>query len=128
MSPSPLDPPRSPREPEKGSGPDLRLWKLPRGRHGLPPEGVARSQRERLPAAVVRDSAEGGYQATSVAEVLEVAGVGRESFYKHFRDKEDCFVAANDALVQALEERVAEAYATPGAWPERVRNGLATTL
>jgi len=94
----------------------------------LPREVVAQSQRERLLAAVVRVSAAQGYQATSVADVLGAAGVGRESFYKHFKDKEDCFIAANDALLGALEERVTEAYETPGSWPDRVRNGLAVTL
>jgi AcrR family transcriptional regulator len=108
--------------------PDLHLWKLPRGRHGLPRELVAQSQRERLMAAVVRVSAKQGYQATSVADILEVAGVGRESFYKHFKDKEDCFVAANDALIEVLEARISEAYEGPGTWPERVRRGLAATL
>jgi AcrR family transcriptional regulator len=111
-----------------GSQPDLHLWKLPRGRHGLPPELIAQSQRERLLAAVVRVSAAQGYQATSVADILKEAGVGRESFYKHFKDKEDCFVAANDTLVADLEARVAKAYGEPGSWPERVRRGLATTL
>jgi AcrR family transcriptional regulator len=116
------------RRPEEEPPQDLRPWKLPRGRHGLPRELVARSQRERLLAAVVRVSAAEGYQSTSVADILEAAGVGRESFYKHFKDKEDCFIAANDALLGALEERVAEAYEEPGSWPERVRRGLAVTL
>ncbi len=107
---------------------DLRLWKLPRGRHGLPKEVVARSQRERLIAAVVQVTASKGYRATSVADVLNAAGVGRESFYKHFEDKEDCFLAANDVLIDDLEAAVAEAYARPGSWPERVREGLAATL
>jgi AcrR family transcriptional regulator len=107
---------------------DLHLWKLPRGRHGLPRELVARSQRERLLAAVVRVTATKGYQASSVADILKEAGVGRETFYKHFKDKEDCFVAANDALVGNLEAQVSEAYAQPGTWPERVRHGLAETL
>jgi AcrR family transcriptional regulator len=107
---------------------DLHLWKLPRGRHGLPRELVDRSQRERLLAAVVRVSAAKGYQANSVADILKEAGVGRETFYRHFKDKEDCFVAANDTLVHNLENRVAEAYERPGPWPERVRYGLAATL
>lgn len=107
---------------------DLHLWKLPRGRHGLPRELVAQSQRERLMAAIVRVSAEKGYRATSVADVLRVAGVGRESFYKHFKDKEDCFLCANDVLVAALEARVIEAYERSGTWPERVCAGLAATL
>jgi AcrR family transcriptional regulator len=54
--------------------------------------------------------------------------VGRESFYKHFEDKEDCFIAANEALVDNLAAQVEEAYARPGPWPERVRSGLAETL
>jgi AcrR family transcriptional regulator len=89
---------------------------------------VARSQRERLLAAVVRVSSAKGYRASSVADVLKEAGVGRETFYKHFNDKEDCFIAANDALVRNLEVEVAKAYDQPGAWPDRVRHGVAAIL
>lgn len=108
--------------------PNLHLWKLPRGRHGLPRELVLQSQRERLLAAVVRVTATKGYQASSVADILKEAGVGRETFYKHFKDKEDCFVAANDELVANLENEVKAAYDQPGSWPQRVRLGLAATL
>lgn len=107
---------------------DLHLWKLPRGRHGLPPELVAQSQRERLLAAVVRVTASKGYRASSVADILKDAGVGRETFYRHFKDKEDCFIAANDTLIDNLESQVAEAYEEAGAWTERVRRGLAVLL
>ncbi|HEV7398776.1 MAG TPA: TetR/AcrR family transcriptional regulator [Solirubrobacterales bacterium] len=107
---------------------NLHLWKLPRGRHGLPRELVVQSQRERLLAAVVRVTAAKGYQASSVADILKEAGVGRETFYKHFKDKEDCFVTANDALVADLETKVKEAYEQPGPWPQRVRRGLESTL
>jgi AcrR family transcriptional regulator len=107
---------------------NLHLWKLPRGRHGLPRELVLQSQRERLLAAVVRVTATKGFQGSSVADILKEAGVGRETFYKHFKDKEDCFITANDALVAELEAAVKEAYDQPGSWPQRVRRGLATTL
>jgi len=107
---------------------DLHLWKLPRGRHGLPRELVARSQRERLIAAVVRVTAEKGYRATSVADILKAAGVGRESFYRYFENKEDCFLAANDVLIDDLEAAVADAYDQPRPWPARVRGGLVATL
>jgi len=33
----------------------------------------------------------------SVADVIALAGVSRKTFYEHFRDKEDCFLAAYDA-------------------------------
>jgi AcrR family transcriptional regulator len=107
---------------------NLHLWKLPRGRHGLSRELVLQSQRERLLAGVVRVTAAKGYQASSVADILKEAGVGRETFYKHFKDKEDCFVTVNDALVADLEAVVKAAYEQPGSWPQRVRLGLAATL
>ncbi len=113
---------------EHASSHDLHQWKLPRGRHGLPPELVARSQRERLLAAVVRVTAKKGYRASSVADILKEAGVGRETFYRHFNDKEDCFLAANDALIDDLEAYAAKAYNQPGPWSERMRWGLAAIL
>ena len=107
---------------------DLRRWRLPRGRHGLPREFVERSQRERLLAAVVRVTVANGYESTTVGDILGEAGVGRESFYELFDDKLDCTLAAHKILVDDLEGRVREAYASPGAWPERVREALAATL
>lgn len=107
---------------------DLRLWRLPRGRHGLPRELVERSQRERLLAAVVRVSAAKGYEATSVADILAEAGVGRESFYELFRDKQDCMLAARQLLIEDLEATIAGAYQAPGPWLDRVRETLAAAL
>ncbi len=107
---------------------DLRRWRLPRGRHGLPRELVTRSQRERLLAAVVRVTAANGYESTSVADILEEAGVGRESFYELFEDKKDCLLAARGILVDDLSATVAEVYNQPGSWAERVRNALAAML
>jgi AcrR family transcriptional regulator len=107
---------------------DLRRWRLPRGRHGLPRELVTRSQRERLLAAVVRVTAANGYESTSVADILEEAGVGRESFYELFEDKKDCLLAARGILVDDLDATVTEAYDRPGPWAERVRDALAATL
>lgn len=107
---------------------DLRLWRLPRGRHGLPRELVERSQRERLMAAVVRVSAAKGYEATSVADVLEEAGVGRESFYELFDDKQDCMIAARRLLIEDLADAIGAAFEEAGSWTDRVRNAIATTL
>jgi len=107
---------------------DLRRWRLPRGRHGLPRELVIRSQRERLLAAVVRVTAARGYESTSVADILEEAGVGRESFYELFDDKRDCLLAARGILVDDLEESVRVAYEEGDAWVERVANGLGAML
>lgn len=107
---------------------DLRKWRLPRGRHGLPRELVERSQRERLLAAVVRVTAAKGYEATTVADILGEAGVGRESFYELFDDKLDCMLAAHKILIDDLERRVRPVYVTDGPWPQRMRAALAATL
>lgn len=107
---------------------DLRKWRLPRGRHGLPRELVTRSQRERLLAAVVRVIAGKGYEATTVADILDEAGVGRESFYELFDDKRQCMLTAHGLLIDDLESRVKAAYTVPGPWEDRFRAGLAVAL
>lgn len=107
---------------------DLRQWRLPRGRHGLPRELVERSQRERLLAAIVRVTAEKGYESTTVGDILSEAGVGRESFYELFDDKLDCMVAAHKILVDELEEKVRATYSNQAPWPTRVRKALAAAL
>jgi AcrR family transcriptional regulator len=107
---------------------DLRRWRLPRGRHGLPRELVERSQRERLLAAVVRVTAANGYESTTVGDILGEAGVGRESFYELFDDKLDCMLAAHKLLLDDLEQRIKEAYLVDGPWPDRMRDALSATL
>jgi AcrR family transcriptional regulator len=107
---------------------DLRQWRLPRGRHGLPRELVERSQRERLLAAVVRVTVAKGYDSTTVADILGEAGVGRESFYELFDDKLACMLAAHKILADDLEERLRPTYLEEGPWPERVRSCLGETL
>lgn len=103
-------------------------WRPPRGRHRLPPEVVARSQRERLLEAAVRVVAEKGYAATTVADLTREAGVSRTTFYEHFEDKGACFLAAYDNAVDALVRRVATAYESQERWPERARAGLTELL
>lgn len=107
---------------------DLRRWRLPRGRHGLPREIVERSQRERLLAATVRVTPAKGYEATTVADILAEAGVGRESFYELFDDKLECMLAAHAILIDDLDGAVRAAYARPGSWPERFRWALGAAL
>ena len=102
--------------------------RLPRGRHGLSRETVTTSQRTRLEAAVVATAAAKGYEATTVGDVLEEAGVGRETFYELFADKCDCMLAAHANLVDELEARVRLAYLGPAPWPQRVRDAVDEAL
>jgi AcrR family transcriptional regulator len=102
--------------------------RLPRGRHGLSRETVVTSQRRRLQAAAVEVIAARGFEAATVADLLEVAGVGRETFYELFDDKRDCMLAAHAALVDELEACLREAYFGEAPWPGRVRSSVAAAL
>ncbi|HEY2478108.1 MAG TPA: TetR/AcrR family transcriptional regulator [Solirubrobacterales bacterium] len=102
--------------------------RLPRGRHGLSREAVARSQRERLLDAAARVAAARGYEATTVADILAEAGVGRESFYELFDDRRACVLAAHQVLLDDLVERVRAAYTGPGQWVDRCRAALRALL
>ncbi len=76
--------------------------RLPRGTHGLDRRLVAASQSTRLLEAVGRAVADKGYAATTIDDIVRGAGVSKKTFYEHFRDKEDCFVAAYEAAADAL--------------------------
>lgn len=103
--------------------------RLPRGRHGLSREQVARDQRDRLTRAMAEVIAEQGYAATSVADVIRRAGISRETFYQQFRSKLDCFLAAFDAAADALFDPIREALGSAGGAPsERSPIGPADRL
>lgn len=98
------------------------MERLPRGRHGLSPEYVARNQRERLIAGLIDGLYEAGYQKTTVSLIGRRAAVSKSDFYRHFESKDDCFIAAYDTAVERIRERV-EAACLPVAghlWAERV--------
>jgi AcrR family transcriptional regulator len=111
-------------------GPAGSSGRLPRGRHGLPREAVADSQRERILAAMIEVVAARGYTDTRVVDVIGTAGVSRKTFYELFDSKEDCFLAAYDILLgRVLEEAEAAFALRPGApWPERIETGLRAVL
>ncbi|HET9141643.1 TetR/AcrR family transcriptional regulator [Actinophytocola sp.] len=75
---------------------------LPRGRHGLTREQVVASQRKRMVKAMSQAVSDKGYAHTSVADVIAIAGVSRETFYEQFAGKEECFLAAYDAGVESV--------------------------
>jgi AcrR family transcriptional regulator len=77
-----------------------------------------------LLAAVIRVVALRGYAQATAAETARTAGVTRATFYSHFRDKRDCFVAAcGAALDELLDEAERIAARSPG-WNARVREVL----
>jgi AcrR family transcriptional regulator len=52
---------------------------------------------------------EQGYDATTVAQIAERAGVTKSTFFRHFPDKRELLVAGQEVLSRLLAEGVAEA-------------------
>jgi AcrR family transcriptional regulator len=104
--------------------------RLPRGRHGLSPEFVARNQRERLIAGLTEVLYEVGYQKTTVSLIGRRAAVSKSDFYKHFESKDDCFYAAYDSAIGRIREQVMVACHgdDEAGWPPRVRGALTSLL
>jgi len=65
--------------------------------------------RDRLVVAAVDLFTEQGYDATTVAEIAERAGVTKSTFFRHFPDKRELLVAGQDMLGRLLAEGIAEA-------------------
>lgn len=103
---------------------------FPSGIRSLPSDLISAVQRERLLAAMLRATAELTYREVSVQDVLERAGVSRPTFYEHFENKEDCFLAAFDNAAARLRERLEQAAGEEGAesWRDRLRLALEELL
>src|SRR3954462_14331052 len=79
--------------------------------------------RERLVLAAVDLFTEQGYDATTVAQIAERAGVTKSTFFRHFPDKRELLIAGQEALSRLLAHGITEAPAD--ATPlEAVARGL----
>jgi AcrR family transcriptional regulator len=108
----------------------MRTSALPRGRHAAPREVVWESQRGRLLAAMAEVVGTKGYGPVAVADVIARAGVSRKTFYEHFDNKEECFLAAYDAGVELMLDAIDAAIrdAAPGGPLAIARAGTARYL
>jgi AcrR family transcriptional regulator len=60
--------------------------------------------------------------------VVKLASVSTRDFYELFKGKEDCFLAAFDAVRAHLEELISAAVAAADDWPHQVIAALRATL
>jgi AcrR family transcriptional regulator len=103
--------------------------KFPAGVRKLPPDLIRAVQRERLIVAMLSAAAELGYLETNVQDVIDRAGVSRPTFYEHFANKEDCFLAAFDTSAERLRKKLDAAARKGGdVWRDRVRYSLEALL
>jgi AcrR family transcriptional regulator len=84
-------------------------------------------QRERLLNGMARAVARRGYAEATVAEAIANAGVSRSTFYEHFADKEECFLAAFRELAPVLAGELIEAVRDV-PWQQKQRAMLSVVL
>jgi AcrR family transcriptional regulator len=95
----------------------------------LPREFVAVRKRRRIMDAMAELTAEQGYEATKIADIVRRAGVARKTLYDNFDGKEEVFLAAFDSAVKEMTELIAAACEQAGGeWAERVKVGLQALL
>lgn len=95
----------------------------------LPREFVAVHKQRRMIAAIAELSAEQGYEATKIADIVSRAGVARKTLYDNFDGKEDLFLSAFDLYFVEAKAAMEAACAEAGdGWQARIEAGLAALL
>jgi AcrR family transcriptional regulator len=88
-------------------------------------EFVLAHKRSRILEAVAELSAERGYEAMTISDIVGRAGVARKTLYENYDGKEEVFLAAVDFAFAALGEQVEGACAGgEGEWREHVGAAL----
>jgi AcrR family transcriptional regulator len=95
----------------------------------LPREFVAVRKRRRIMDAMAELTAEQGYEATKIADIVRRAGVARKTLYDNFDGKEEVFLGAFDSAVEEMVGLIEEACeGSASGWDQRVEAGLRAFL
>jgi AcrR family transcriptional regulator len=102
--------------------------RLPHGPNGMARAEVERNQRGRLYGAMIEAVSRNGYQRTTVAQTIALAGVSRRAFYELFANKESCFLGAYDVMVAQARRRLLVAWAAEHGWESRMHASCRSLL
>lgn len=98
-------------------------------RPALPREFIQQHKQRRIMDALAELTAEQGYEATKISDIVKRAGVARKTLYDNFEGKEEVFLAAFDSARDEVLRRVEEgSEGGEDEWQERIEGGLAAFL
>ncbi|MDR7096116.1 TetR/AcrR family transcriptional regulator [Hydrogenophaga laconesensis] len=80
--------------------------------------------RARLLQAMATVAAAQGLAATSIAAVVAEAGVSKRTFYEHFTDKDDCFLALYRAASGSALRTLRDSVQADRPWQDQVEHAL----
>jgi AcrR family transcriptional regulator len=86
------------------------------------------SQRERILLAVSSLVAERGYPPLTIPAITARAGVSNQTFYEHFKSKEEAFLAAFDDNAAAALRATTTAFQAAPSLPDAVREAVHALL
>jgi AcrR family transcriptional regulator len=91
---------------------------------GAPGPRTDIDRRLRLIGGMASAVREKGFRATTVADVVRHARTSRRTFYEHFADREDCFLALFDTTSAMLLQQIADATDADDPWEQQVEEAL----
>lgn len=92
----------------------------------IPRKDRKATQRERLLEGMLLAAVRRGYAGANVAQVIAQAGVSRPTFYEHFLDRDDCFLAVHREISEQLLGHIREAVSSEP--PERATQAAVRML
>jgi AcrR family transcriptional regulator len=78
--------------------------------------------------AIAASCAEKTFASTTISDIVAIAGVSRGTFYKHFGSKRQCFDAAVDYVVSAVQAAGRSARSNKATESENVRQAIVAVL
>lgn len=94
----------------------------------LPREFVAGHKRRRMMDTIAELTAEEGYEATKIADIVRRAAVARKTLYDNFDGKEDLFLSALDTTLTEMRVVVEEACERTSSPEDKITAGLEALL
>jgi AcrR family transcriptional regulator len=94
----------------------------------LPLDIAARSQRQRIVAAMIETCARKTFAETTIADIVGAASISRTTFYKHFSDKRACFDVAVEACISDMQAAAEGTLAQTDPPAEAIRKGTVAIL
>jgi AcrR family transcriptional regulator len=92
----------------------------------MAPAQAAAHRRGRLMGAMVEAVRRHGYAATTIAELVALAGVSKSAFYECFDSKQECFLATFDEILEKATRQIGVAYRSGTGLEARLRAAMET--
>ena len=89
---------------------------------------TTQEHRGRLLRGMAQSVAEKGYADSTIADVVREASVSRRTFYEHFGDKAECFIALYEAASRNALQVLREAIDPAHGWEEQVERAIGAYL